>query len=594
MAMESGGNRLVTVYRWCRRRSTALSWAVVGVAVVLTIVLGMIGFSGIPGKDLPLTTRFYLALQLLTLESGGLDDLPRVSWTLEVARFAGVTASLGTVLNALLAVFGRRIHRFLVRRMTGHVVVVGAGQIGTRLATDLLAEGQPVTIIEIDESNTSVTAVIERGANEVIGDAVEQETLLAASAQNAEILIVVTDGDTRNLEIVSAAGVACRKRHPDLAPLQCYVHVSDARLTRLHENRSLADGETSRLLEITTFDRFTNSARLLSAEAPLDREGIVASDDRQVHLVIIDLSPMGEALLKQALHIGHYANRIPLAVTIVDESATKKEQELLARIPELHQCGNLTFIDGLPGQGAIRERLGDLLNDPGQMVSLAVCREDTQAALTGAMDLVPQLTKSNNTVFVNVCEDEHAAALLNAAQTDGNQLIPFGNSDAACSSKAVVRRELDLLARRIHDEYRAKRKRDGDSEEDYPAMKPWERIDAEVRDMNRHQADHIPVKLRALGCRMVAGSTDEDAESFHLDETEIESLAKGEHARWCASRRLSGWRYGSLRDDSLKHHPDLIPWEELSETTREYDRDPVRNLPKLLAAIGYRIERLPH
>jgi hypothetical protein len=556
----------------------------------MTLVLGVIGFTGLNEEPLPISTRIYLAVQLLTMESGALAEQSQVSWSLQLARWAGVVTSLGTILNTLLAVFAQKIHRFLLRRISEHAVIIGVGQSGTQLATDLLADGYRVTVIESDVGKPALAALAERGANEVIGDAREPETLEAAAVHNAEILAVVAGSDIRNLEIISAVGQASRKRNRHAPPLRCYVHIVDERLGRLHERR-LSDGVTPLPLETSSFNRFTNSARLLFAETPLDRERIVHGDDRQVHLVIIDLSPLGEALLKQALAIGHYANNVPLAVTVIDESASRKEQSLLVRIPELHQCADLTFVDGYMEQESVRKHLREFLNNPQQIASVAVCREDAQSALTGCMDLIPLLTDFNNTVFVNLAEDECAATSLNISQDEPMRLIPFGNSEVVCSAQAVVRRELDILARKIHNEYCAKRARDGDSEQDYPAMRAWERLDGELRDMNRQQADHIPVKLRALGCRMLAGSG--EAGAFRLSDDEIEALAKTEHRRWCASRRLAGWRFASTRNNVAKHHPDLVPWEELDESTRDYDREPVRNLATLLATIGFQIERLP-
>lgn len=581
---------LTAIYRWCRRRRAALSWGAIAVLAVMTLVLGVIGFTELNGEPLPISTRIYLAVQLLTLQSGAMARPSQVSWPLEVARWAGVATSLGTILITLLAVFAQKIHRFLLRRLSQHAVIIGVDQAGTQLATDLLTDGYRVVIIETDDGNPAVAALFERGANEVIGDAREPETLEAAAVHNAEILVVVAGSDARNLEIVSAVNQAIQKRNRHASPLRCYVHIVDERLGRLHK-RQLDDGLTTLQLEISTFNQFTNSARLLLAETPLDRERIVAGDNRQVHLVIVDLSPLGEALLKQALAIGHYANNVPLAVTVIDESASRKEQSLLVRIPELHQCADMTFIDGCMEQESIRQHLSKFLNDPQQIASVAVCREDVQSALTGCMDLIPLLTDFNNTVFVNLAEDERAATSLNVSQDEPIRLIPFGNSDEACSAQAVIRRELDTLARKIHKEYCAKRVRDGDSKQDYPAMRPWERLDGELCDLNRQAADHIPVKLRALGYRMLAGS--DEAGAFRLSDDEVEALAKAEHRRWCACRRLAGWRFASTRNNVTKLHPDLVSWEELDEPTRDYDREPVRNLAKVLATVGFQVEKLP-
>lgn len=581
-------NPLIAILHWCQRHRTRLSWTLVALAVIITVVLGTIGFKGL-NEQLPLSTNIYLAVQLLTLESGALGDQETISWTLELARWSGLVAFLGAIVNTLLAVFAQRIHQFLLRRMTHHAVIIGSGRAGTQLATDLLGEGHRVIIIEIDENNSAMPTLIERGAHEVVGDARQTETLAAAAVENADILVIVAGSDTRNLEILHAVEEACKHRNPQASPLRCYLHIVDERLS--HLRKGTPGSETHHPgMEISTFNRFSNSARLLLDTAPLDRQTIAAADQRQVHLVIVEMNPLGEALLRQALAIGHFANQLPLAVTVIDDSASGKEENLLVRIPELHQCGELTFIDGCLHQATVQKRLEQLLADTQQIVSIAVCHEDSQAALVGCLDLVPLLTDFNNTLYVNLGKDDSAAVMLNVSEAKTVRLVSFGNTDAACSSRAILRRELDLLARKIHDDYRAKRAADGDSEQEYPAMRPWEQLDGQVRDMNRQQADHIAVKLRALGCGIVPDSSG-DAAAFQMSDNEIEALAITEHQRWAASRRLSGWRQGATRDNTNKLHPDLVPWEDLDEATREYDREPVRNLPSLLATIGYSIQR---
>jgi len=561
------------------------SWSVVAVAIVLTIVLGVIGFAEINDPPLPFSTRLYLSIQLLTIKSGALADLPHVSWTLQVARYAGIVASLGTVLNALLVVFGQRIRAFLVRRRTHHAVVCGVGQTGEQLATDLISEGRCVTFIEIAEDDPVVAALVKRGVSKVIGSAADLQILKAAAAHNADILVVVAGSDTQNIEIAAAVNHICQNRVKTAGPLRCYVHIVDERLKHLVDQKS-----TPLQYEPSTFNRFENSARILFDEAPLDRKRITEGDPRQVHLVIIDLNQMGQALLKQSISIGHYANHIPLAVTLIDELAERKEKRLLTRMPELHECADLTFINGRVDEDHVRQRLRDLLNDPGQIVSVAICSDDGHLALTTAMDLMPLLTSFNNTVFVNLVDDEGVATLLERFSNDQSvQLQPFGGTDKSCSSRAIVRQELDVLAQEIHDEYCAKRTREGDSREQYPAMRPWEELDGEFRDMNRQQADHISVKLRSLGWKMVT-SSDGDIEP-QISDDDIEILAKVEHQRWCASRRLSGWKHGLTRDNNARLHPDLISWEKLAESIRDYDREPVRNLLQLLAAIGYGIQQ---
>ncbi len=66
-----------------------------------------------------------------------------------------------------------------------------------------------------------------------------------------------------------------------------------------------------------------------------------------------------------------------------------------------------------------------------------------------------------------------------------------------------------------------------------------------------------------------------------------EAIAKNAHEVWAESRIREGWTYGPFRDDKLKTHPDLVPYEELSEGEKEYDRNTAMNTIKLVIKLGY-------
>ena len=52
-----------------------------------------------------------------------------------------------------------------------------------------------------------------------------------------------------------------------------------------------------------------------------------------------------------------------------------------------------------------------------------------------------------------------------------------------------------------------------------------------------------------------------------------EEIAKNVHEVWSEGRMKEGWTYGEKRDDARKHHPCLVPYENLTETEKEYDRN---------------------
>jgi hypothetical protein len=88
----------------------------------------------------------------------------------------------------------------------------------------------------------------------------------------------------------------------------------------------------------------------------------------------------------------------------------------------------------------------------------------------------------------------------------------------------------------------------------------------------------------------VVSLSDSRAEfKFEENPELVETLAIIEHDRWWAHMVLSGWKYGKIRDDKKKIHQYLIPYEELSDEIKQYDRDTVFNMPKLLEQIGQKI-----
>jgi len=72
---------------------------------------------------------------------------------------------------------------------------------------------------------------------------------------------------------------------------------------------------------------------------------------------------------------------------------------------------------------------------------------------------------------------------------------------------------------------------------------------------------------------------------------EVEIMAEMEHARWNVERLLDGWRWGEKRNVTKKISPYLVPWLELSDDVREWDRQTVRKIPEFLAKIGLEVRR---
>jgi hypothetical protein len=68
-----------------------------------------------------------------------------------------------------------------------------------------------------------------------------------------------------------------------------------------------------------------------------------------------------------------------------------------------------------------------------------------------------------------------------------------------------------------------------------------------------------------------------------------ERLAENTHDLWASQRIAEGWTYGARRDDAQKHHPCLVPYDQLPESEKEYDRISALGTLKVILKLGYRI-----
>ena len=66
-----------------------------------------------------------------------------------------------------------------------------------------------------------------------------------------------------------------------------------------------------------------------------------------------------------------------------------------------------------------------------------------------------------------------------------------------------------------------------------------------------------------------------------------ERIAENVHDVWAASRMAEGWSWGKERNDALKQRPCLVPYNELPESEKEYDRKTSIETLKLIQKLGF-------
>ncbi len=183
--------------------------------------------------------------------------------------------------------------------------------------------------------------------------------------------------------------------------------------------------------------------------------------------------------------------------------------------------------------------------------------------------------------------------------------IPYIYKQAGCqliknNEKKFVNEPLaEQLARAIHSNYRLLMTKtmlqpDNVFEQMYLATaskqyieSDFENLPPDIRQSNIDNAYHIPTKLLSIGLKLQKTKTGSQTPILYLSGSDIETMAKVEHERWCWEKRMNGFIYGPIRNDEKKIHNCLINYNELTEFEKEKDRQLVKLIPVLLHDIGY-------
>ena len=154
--------------------------------------------------------------------------------------------------------------------------------------------------------------------------------------------------------------------------------------------------------------------------------------------------------------------------------------------------------------------------------------------------------------------------------------------------EVLFQNSIEILAKEIHRQYLKTVK---DSEENLPANLPWEELSEEYRESNREQARNIKIKLQEAKC-WFRPKSQKGRKIYSFEQEDLVLLAKLEHIRWCKEKRKNGWRFGKTRNDTNRLHPDLVPWESLSPSSKKKDCDSVKNIPTIMANAGFEVYKL--
>jgi RyR domain/TrkA-N domain len=568
---------------------------VFAIVAVVAFILGYVGLDDYLRGQPGVLDLVYYDLQLFVLDSAPLQAGGPFPAALEVARFAAPAATAYALAAAVQAILARQLELLRVRRARGHTIVCGAQVHAGFLAQQLRAAGQRVVLIDPAPATRMAVSPPPPGVWHVVGDPRDPAVLRRAGAARAREVVAITSDSAVNAEVAVAMRELASTRRA--TPVHCFAEVNDRELCAALVAQTLL-AHDARHLRLEFFNQHDRAARSL-----VDRYPLPGDHDGAPSVLVVGAGRLGQAVVAELARRWEQQRSSrgapPLNLCVLD--AKVSVEQLRERIPFVGAISTfharavdpteVTSVAALmvpDGTGAARPPTHVYVclrsDDDGMAFGLTALR--LLVANNPPPDLQLVIAVTNSTVFGRVL----TTSASSMPSLGPSQLCLHNVVETVYSIDVLRRGIVEDIAKAVHEQYVRAAQARGDTVETNPSMAPWEGLPEQLKESNRSQAADIGNKLLSINCAVVPTTT--DAASFAFRDEELDRLARLEHQRWRQERTQQGWRYGSVRDDQRKLHPDLIDWADLSDQSKEKDRDAVQNIPRLLRATGFQILRL--
>lgn len=524
------------------------------------------------------------------------------SWKMPLALSA-----LATVLLVVVGYFKsrhfRRLHR-IIRQGNHTVLWAGSNPTAQMIIHNHLASRQPLLILVKDSSLSWVQEAVAKGAGVMVGDPMQKKTLVRSRILTAKAFMSLSmDEETveekvfggtpkyEEIDIDAALSVGrfvFAKRRPDSPPLLVTLNLTDELLkNQLDASPECYSWRTK--VQFRLFSMASLAARNLFLNHSCDRFRYLAHPYLR-HIVIIGFGSAGQEIFRQFTRLSHFQDGTPPKVTVLDRLASyiKGWYWDRDRCPELSQWVSPDFIElDTRHEALLSHRLMQMAASDAPPTAFYVCYGTSEEGLAVAGQVERILIQNAcfvPPIYLYWIDHNLPITQLNLDTINmSGMMIPFGEPTHILDSDLILLEHLDALSRFIHESYLKKMLESGHKLGAWPSLHSWPELSEFFKEQNRSQADHHLIKLREMGYR--PSSRSDATESWSPSREEIEAMAIAEHQRWCASRWVAGWRCGE-RNDAEKRHPDLIPYQALSEMVKEKDRDVIVTMPLLMRAFG--------
>ena len=586
--MEEETEQFIESYNIKKRVLTFLKryeWVLLISLTVISWVLGFIGF-WIYFKEIgevrTLTDIAYVTFQLFTFESGFIDGHAPV--VLDIARFLAPFTLVYAAFTAFMWFINQQYKLLRLKKYKDHTIFLGLGKQGIQLLKNLQNTNEKIVVVTreelapTDKPDHIDTIFITANINDI-------KVLKKIQLEYAKHVMCMADDEKQNLSTGIFISDYSKLNLPN-NKTKIYIQTSPLLIEQLQEldfDDKASGNHNIFEHKVHFFNIYERAARLLIKKYSPDRFAEFPKDSEvQAHILIAGFDAMGQALLLQAGKMFHFANRDKLKATVIHNNIEEVER-FIKSYPGVVDVIDLDFIE----QNDINKRNIYEKTGNSEIHMIFICVADDMVSVN-VFNTLSLLILETNLVFCH----EHSGGF--SERIDRKNIDHFSVYDETLNIDSIVKENIDKQAMIVHQSYMIKE--DANVDEKINELKKlthheWNNLTERTKNANRNQADHINIKLRAAGCDTQPIVQNEELYDFTTDMEMVEILAEVEHRRWNAEQLLNGWVYGEMRNNELKIHDNIVPYAELTDRIKQYDRDAVINIPVILAAVKLKIDK---
>ena len=458
-------------------------------------------------------------------------------------------------------------------RLKGHVLVIGKGTSLSNVVRALLDKGKTVVVLCGDNPELG---------NEVYyyhGTQTDENDILSARPYDAECIYLLGDDSDPNHDALNLRTLSILKKAVPVSDrkIPCFLSIREQETKEVFhfmKNASETNDSESGLM-VNIVDEFEYYAEQLLVGTDF-LPVIKSSDDKSARFIIFGSGQVAVSTALELAHICHYPsfarNGRRTVITMIDSGISSCYQSMQAAHASLFGMSHHSFISG---SGIRTEHTPEAENDfldiewefieagcnnplsrkiiceaagnPCEELRLLVCLEDSHEAIECALHL-PEASHSASRTALYLND---SADIVNLAVSTGmfGDITIFGLANEKISDPLMDDRlkhgqKVNYIYNKAYV--------------NPPAASPeeaWYSISEADKCSSIFCACALPLRKRC----------------FDIDSDRM-TVYEAEHRRWMMSALLMGYKPGPVKDKKRFIHPDIVPFDSLSEEEKEKDR----------------------